>query len=194
MRKLFLAVFSAPLFLTSPVWAATYNVDVDHSAVSFKIKHILSKTQGQFNKFEGVIEYEPGKPETWSASGTIQAASIDTNVEARDKHLKGEDFFDVEKFPTLTFRTTGVKDATETSATVEGVLTLRGVEKPIVLNVTLAGVADDPWGNTRSAFTAVTKINRKDFGMTYNQTLDKGGLMLGEEVEITLEIEGILKK
>lgn len=193
MKKILFAAFAA-LFLSVPVRAATYAVDPDHSTVSFKIKHILSKTQGQFNKFDGVIEYEPGKPETWSASGVIQSASLDTNVEARDKHLRGADFFDVEKHPTLEFRTTGVKDATDTTAKVEGILKIHGVEKPVLLDVTLGGIADDPWGNTRAAFTALTKINRKDFGMTYNQTLDQGGLMLGEEVEITLEIEAILKK
>ncbi len=193
MKKLFVVVFST-FFLSSPTWAATYSVDLDHSTVSFKIKHILSKTQGQFNKFEGTIQYEAGKPETWGASGVIQSASIDTNVEGRDKHLRGSDFFDVEKFPTIEFRTTGVKEATETGAKVEGMLKMHGIEKPIVLDVIIAGVADDPWGNTRAAFTATTKINRKDFGMVYNQVLDKGGLMLGEEIEINLEVEGIEKK
>ena len=179
--------------LTTQAYAATYKVDVDHSSVSFKIKHLLSKTQGQFKKFDGRIVFEPGKPETWSAQGTIDVASIDTNSEKRDQHLLSADFFEAEKNPTIEFRTTGVVDATETSAKVEGVLKLHGVERPVVLDVTIAGVATDPWGNTRSAFTAVTVINRKDFGMTYNQTLDKGGLLLGEEVEITLEIEGILE-
>jgi len=193
MKKIFAAVFSV-LFFSVPVWAATYSVDPDHSTVSFKIKHILSKTQGQFNKFEGTFDFEPGQPEGWSASGVIQTESIDTNVAGRDKHLKGADFFDVEKFPTIEFKTTAVKDATETGAKVEGALKMHGVEKPIVLDVIIAGIADDPWGNTRAAFTATTVINRKDFGMTYNQALDKGGLMLGENVEITLEIEGIKKK
>ncbi len=193
MRKKIFAVVSGLVLAASPVWAATYAVDVDHSSVSFKVKHILSKTQGQFNKFEGQIEYEPGKPETWSATGIIDVASIDTNSPKRDKHLLSADFFGVEKFPTIEFKTTGVKEVTATSAKVEGLFKMLGVEKPIVLDVTIGGVGDDPWGNTRAAFSATTKINRKDFGMVYNQTLDKGGLMLGEEVEISLEIEGIKK-
>ncbi len=194
MRKTIFLALTAVFLTVAPVWADTYTVDPDHSTVSFKIKHILSKTQGQFNKFEGTVDYEPGKPETWSASGKIDAASIDTNVAERDKHLRAADFFDVEKFPSIVFKTTGVKEVTETGAKVEGVLQMHGVERPIVLDVTIGGVADDPWGNTRAAFTAVTKVNRKDFGMVYNQTLDKGGLMLGEDVDITLEIEAILKK
>ena len=194
MNKKILAVIFTAIFVSAQAWAATYKVDLDHSAVSFKIKHLVSKVQGQFNEFSGTIEFEPGKPETWSASGTIQADSIDTNVLERDKHLRGADFFDVEKFPTIDFRTTLVKDATETGAKAEGVLTMHGVERPVLLDVTIGGVADDPWGNTRAAFTVTTKVNRKDFGMVYNQALDKGGLLLGEEVEVTLEIEAILKK
>ncbi len=193
MKKIFAVVLSA-LTLSVPAWSATYSVDPDHSSVSFKVRHLVSKTQGQFNKFEGTFDFEPGKPETWSASGTIQTDSIDTNVAGRDKHLKNEDFFDVEKYPAIEFRTTAVKDATETAAKVEGTLKMHGVEKPIVLDVTIGGVAQDPWGNTRAAFTAVTKINRKDFGINWNKTLDAGGVMLGEDVEITLEIEGIEKK
>lgn len=192
-RKLFYLLLVLSL-VVAPAYAATYKVDVDHSAVSFKIKHLLSKTQGQFNKFEGTVEYEPGKPETWSASGVIQVASIDTNNADRDKHLLNKDFFEVETYPTIEFKTTGVKEVTETTAKVEGLFKMHGVEKPIVLDVVLGGVVNDPWGNTRSAFSATTKINRKDFGMVYNQTLDKGGLMLGEEVEVSLEIEGILQK
>ena len=189
-----LAVFFSALFLSSSAWAATYSVDTDHSTVSFKIKHLLSKVQGQFNKFEGTFDFEPGKPETWTASGTIQVDSIDTNVAERDKHLKGPDFFDVEKFPVIEFKTTAVKEATETGAKVEGVLKMHGIEKPVVLDVTIGGVAKDPWGNTRAAFSATTKLNRKDFGINWNKTLDAGGLLLGEDIDVTLEIEGIEKK
>ena len=193
MKNKVLALFAMAALGASPVWAATYAVDVDHSSVSFKIKHLLSKTQGQFKKFEGTVSYEPGKPESWNAAGTIQIASIDTNVPERDKHLQSPDFFDVAQFPTIEFKTTGVKEATETGAKVEGMLKMHGVEKPVILDVTIGGVATDPWGNTRAAFSATTKINRKDFGMVYNQNLDKGGLLLGEEVGISLEIEGIQK-
>src|SRR3989338_995735 len=152
MRKKILAMLTGIVLAAPPVWAATYAVDADHSSVSFKVKHLVSKVQGQFNKFEGQIEYEPGKSETWGASGTIQAASIDTNVAERDKHLSSADFFDVANFPTIEFKTTGVKEATETTAKVEGLMKMHGVEKPVVLDVTIGGVAQDPWGNTSAAF------------------------------------------
>lgn len=174
--------------------AATYQVDPDHSTVSFKIRHLLSNVVGNFNTFEGTIDYEAGKPETWKTQGTIDAASIDTNVPERDKHLRSADFFEVEKFPTIEFKSTGVKNATESSATLEGLLKLRGVEKPVTLNVEIHGVGKDPWGNVRSAFTATTKINRKDFGLAWNQALETGQLLVGEEVTITIEAEGILQQ
>ncbi len=192
-RKSFL-LLSVLSFTVAPVHAATYTVDADHSSVTFKVKHLLSKTQGQFKKFEGTVDFEPGKPETWSAAGLIQVASIDTNSAERDKHLLTADFFDAQNNPTIEFKTTEVKESTETTAKVEGIMKMHGVEKPIVLDVTIGGIAADPWGNTRAAFSATTKIDRKDFGMVWNKTLDKGGLMVGEEVEISLEVEGILKK
>lgn len=177
--------------LSTAAFAETYSVDKDHTSVSFKIRHLLSNTTGTFKDFEGKVNYEPGKPETWSAEGTIQVASIDTNVPERDKHLKSKDFFEVEKYPTITFKTTKVLESTAESAKVEGLLTLHGVEKPVVLDVEIHGVAKDPWGNVRAGFTATTKINRKDFGIQYNQVLDQGQLMLGEEVAITIELETI---
>ncbi len=189
-KKLFLVLAIAAI-TTQSAWAAVYNVDAEHSSVSFKIRHLLSKTMGTFKKFEGTIEYEAGKPETWKAQGSIDVASMDTAVPQRDKHLLTADFFDVEKFPKITFKTTGVKNVTDTKATVDGLITIHGIEKPIILDVEILGVANDPWGNVRSAYSATTKINRKDFGIVWNKTLDAGGLMLGEEVEITIEVEGI---
>jgi polyisoprenoid-binding protein YceI len=188
----FLSIFAILLLSTAPVSAATYKIDQDHTSVSFKIRHILSNVQGQFNKFEGTFDYEPDKPETWKAQGTIEAASIDTNVEPRDKHLRSADFFDVEKYPTISFKTTGVKEVSGNTAKVDGLLEVHGVEKPVVLDVEIHGVAKDPWGNVRASFTATTKINRKDFGLNWNEVLETGQLLVGEEVKITLEVEGIL--
>ena len=187
-------VLSLLFILTQPVFAATYAVDLDHTSVSFKIRHILSYVQGHFRQFEGSIDYEPGKPETWKAEGVIQAASIDTNVEPRDKHLRSADFFDVEKYPTLSFKTVKVLEASDTAAKLEGLLTLHGVEKPIVLDVEIYGVAKDPWGNTRASFTVTTSLNRKDYGLTWNKTVETGQVLVGEEVKITLEVEGILQE
>ena len=193
MRKNFLAVFLLLGLAVSPVQAATYSVDLDHTSVEFKIKHLFSNVKGVFKKFEGTVEYEPGKPETWKTGGTIDVASIDTNSASRDKHLLSADFFDAAQFPKIEFQSTAVKSATETDAKLEGVLKMHGVEKPVTLDVTINGVGKDPWGNVRASFTAATKINRKDFGMNYNQALDAGGFLLGEDVEILLEIEAIQK-
>lgn len=174
--------------------AATYELDKDHTSVSFKIRHLFSNVQGNFNDFSGAFDYEPGKPESWKAEAVIQAASINTRLEARDKHLRSSDFFDVEKFPTLMFKSTKVEGAGESSAKLHGLLTLHGVEKPVVLDLAIHGVGKDPWGNVRSGFTATTKINRKDFGLNWNKAVEAGQLLVGEEVEITLEVEGMLKQ
>lgn len=190
--KAFFGVLLLNILVVSSSWATTYNVDLDHSTVSFKIRHLLSRVQGNFNKFQGTIEYDAAKPELWKAKGSIDATSVDTNVAERDKHLKTADFFDVAKYPTIDFETTKVTNVKDGKATVEGLLTLHGVQKPVMLNVELLGEAKDPWGNQRAAFTATTKINRKDFGMVWNKALDSTNALLGDEVDITLEIEGIV--
>ncbi len=192
MKRFLSSVFLAGILLASaPLYAATYKVDVDHTTVSFKIKHLFSNTQGFFRVFSGTLDYEPGKPDTWKASGTIDVSSIDTNVAGRDNHLRSADFFDAEKYPTITFQTTQVLESTDGSAKMEGLINIHGVEKPIILDVEIHGVAQDPWGNTRSGFTVTTKINRKDFGLTWNKALETGQLLVGEDVSITIELEGI---
>lgn len=192
-RNLLLGSLCLLAVFAPPVSAATYTIDADHSAVTFKIRHLFSKTTGSFNEFEGTFDYEPGKSETWKTEAMIQAASIDTNVEKRDNHLRSNEFFDVEKYPTITFRSAKVTDAAAESAKLHGDLTIHGVTKPVVLDLAIHGVGDDPWGNTRAGFTATTKIDRKEFGITWNQPV-VGSLMLGDEVEITLEVEGLLNK
>ena len=192
MRQLFIGIVVAALSIGT-AQAAVYEVDPAHSSVSFKIKHLLSKTQGNFNTFSGTIDYEPGKPEMWKAAGTIDTASIDTNNDKRDAHLRSADFFDVEKYSAIEFQTTGVKDVTDATAKIEGILKMHGVEKPVVLDAEILGVGDDPWGNTRAAFMATTKIKRSDFGIVWNQALNAGGFLLGEDVEIVLEVEAIKK-
>lgn len=190
------AIFFALLFLTgaSLAHATTYEIDTAHSSVGFKIRHLFSNTRGSFEKFKGTVDFEAGKPETWKAEAEIETASINTNVPDRDKHLRGSDFFEVEKYPTMTFKTTKVLESTDKSAKLEGVLSLHGVEKPVTLNVDILGAGSDPWGNERAGFTATTTINRKDFGIIYNKALDNGGMMLGDEVEVIIEIEAVHKK
>ena len=177
-----------------PAWAATYNLDADHTAVSFKVRHLFSYVRGTFNQFEGTFEYEPGTPDTWKANATIQADSIDTRVKERDKHLRSKDFFEVDKFPTITFVSTKVTDVTAEGAKLHGTLTIHGVTKPVALDLAIHGAGKDPWGNVRSGFTATTTIDRKDFGLTWNQALEAGKFLVGDEVEITIEVEGLLKK
>ena len=174
-------------------WAATYTIDPAHSTIGFRIRHLFSYVQGTFNEFDAAFDYDPDHPELWKAHAVIQAASIDTRVEKRDTHLRSKDFFDAEQFPTIVFRTTGASDYHDGHAKLKGVLSMHGVDQPVVLDVTVHGVAKDPWGNIRSGFTATVTLNRKDFGLTWNQTLETGQLLVGEEVEVTIEVEGVLK-
>jgi polyisoprenoid-binding protein YceI len=193
MRWLQAAVLSS-LWLAAPASAATYKVDPDHSTVGFTVRHLFSKVRGAFDQYEASFVYVPGAPEQWSAKATIQAESINTKVVARDKHLRSSDFFDVAKHPTITFESTGVSQATATSAQLQGNLTIRGVTQPVTLDVAILGVATDPWGNERAGFTATTTINRRDFGLDWNEALETGQLLVGEEVTLELEVEGIAQQ
>ncbi len=194
MRKFLFVLLAGILFFQAPSWAATYAVDKDHTSVSFKIRHLFTKVQGTFRDFEGTISYDPDKPDSWGATGTIQTNSIDTNAEQRDKHLRSADFFDVEKYPLISFKTTKVLEKTPDGAKMQGLLTMHGVEKPITFDVKINGAGKDPWGNTRASFTVTTTINREDFGLKWNETLETGKLLVGQEVEILLEVEGLLKE
>lgn len=193
MRQHRLGAILAMALLAGPqaAGATTYKIDKDHSTVRFSIRHLFSKVAGSFNDFEGAFSYVPGQPEQWKADAAIQAAGIDTNQAKRDQHLRSPDFFDVEKFPTMTFKSTTATDVTPTSAKLHGDLTMHGVTKPVVLDVVIHGEGKDPWGNVRSGFTGTTRVNRKDFGLGWNQTLETGQLLVGEDVDITLDVEGI---
>lgn len=195
-RTLVAAAFTMMAASAAHAAPTTYEIDKVHSSILFKIRHMLSKTTGQFQQFGGTVTVDPDKRDSVEVSAAIVAGSVDTDDAKRDQHLRGADFFDVEKFPQITF--TGGKltdvNADRTKGKVEGMLTLHGVTKPVVLDVEWLGVATDPWGNTKAAFSATTKINRKDFGMVWNKTLDAGGYLIGEEVEIELNIEAAIPK
>lgn len=193
-RKLASCVVVALLVAPDALFAAQYKVDKAHTTVSFKIRHMFNDVAGRFDDFDGSVTFDPEKFADASVEGTIQATSINTNNDKRDTHLRSADFFDVEKHPTITFKSTKMTDvdAAKNTAKLHGVLTMHGVEKPIVLDVAYLGTAKDPWGNTRSGFVGKTKINRKDFGIVWNQTLDAGGLLLGEEVDIEVNVQGML--
>ena len=176
------------------VHAAKYTIDPVHSDVSFKVRHMMvSKVSGRFGKFSGEINYDDKNPSAWSTQATIDAASIDTNNDKRDGHLKSGDFFDAAKYPVITFKSTGVKNINGGKAQLMGMLMMHGVEKPVTLDLEVGGVVTEK-GMTKAGFEATTKINRKDFGVSYNKTLDNGGLAVGEEVEISIRIEASLVK
>ena len=178
---------------SSLAWATTYQIDSNHTTVGFKVRHLFAYVRGTFDKFDGSFDYVPDHPEQWQVAATIQADSIDTRVADRDKHLRSADFFDVQKYPTITFKSTGATDATPTSAKLHGLLSIHGVEQPVVLDLAIHGEGKDPWGHLRSGFTATTTLNRKTYGLTWNKAVESGQLLVGEDVEITLEVEGVAK-
>lgn len=173
---------------------ARFNLDLDHSIIEFQVKHmVISKTTGRFTDYTGFVELDPEAGQVKAIEATIKAASLNTNHEKRDAHLRNPDFFDVEKHPTLTYKLKSLKKMGD-EFTAFGDLTMRGVTQEVVLVGTFNGVTKDPWGNTRAGFTGKGKLNRKDFGMTWNKALDNGGLIVGDEVDIRLEIEAIKAK
>ena len=189
-----LTLTAAALFAEDAQPQQPFSIDKAHSSATFSVRHLMTNVPGRFRDVDGAINIVPDNPGASSVEFTIQAASIDTANENRDKHLRSADFFDVEKFPTITFTSSEVTDATDTSAKLHGRLAMHGVEKPVVLDLQMHGEGKDPWGNVRAGFTATTKLNRKDFGIIWNQALETGGALLGDDVDITLEIEGLVKQ
>jgi polyisoprenoid-binding protein YceI len=171
--------------------AATLKVDPQHTRVGFKVRHLFTKVNGQFRDFQGTLEFDETTSTLANLVATIQTVSVDTNVEARDKDLRSKRFFDVEKYPTLTFRSTGATKLAGNKGQIRGVLTMHGVEKEIVLDAEFLGKGKDPWGNVRFGFQARATINRKDWGMEWNEVLEAGGVLVGDEVEITLDVEAM---
>ena len=171
-----------------------WNLDHDHTTLGFQVKHmVVSKTNGKFLEYSGVVEMDPEAKEFKTIEAVIQTKSVFTDHKKRDEHLRSPDFFDAKTFPTMTYKMKSYKK-TGDSYTALGDLTIRGVTKEITLVGTFNGVAKDPWGNTRAGFSAEGTLNRKDFGMQFSKMLDNGGLMVGDEVKLTLEIEVIQEK
>lgn len=165
----------------------TYKVDADHSGVSFSIRHFVSNTPGRFKDFDGTVKYDKAAPATSSVEFTIQAASIDTANNDRDEHLRGADFFDVQKFPTLTFVSSSVKPVDKDTLEVTGDLTMHGVTKKITIPVEVLGSVKTPNGE-KAGFETTFTVNRKDYGIVWNRMLDSS-TVLGEDVKITVNIE-----
>lgn len=175
--------------------AASWNIDADHSSVGFKVRHMMvSNVKGDFGKVVGVVDIDDKDLSKSKVEVTIDTASISTGVAKRDEHLKSADFFDVAKYPTMTFVSQKVKKNGNGKLKVTGFLTLHGVTREVVLDVEgPSKESKDPWGNIKRGATATAKINRKDFGLNYNAALETGGVLVGEEITIALEIE-LLKK
>ena len=174
----------------------TYEVDKAHSNVLFKIRHLLSHTAGKFGDFRGTITIDPEVRDSVKVAGSIEVASIDTDEPDRDAHLLKADFFDAATYPQITFTADRLTDvnADKTKGKLAGTLTMHGVTKPVVLDVQWFGTATDPWGNRKAAFSGTTTINRKDFGIAYNKVLDSGGLLIGDEVLIEINVEAQIPK
>ena len=170
---------------------SSYQIDPAHSSAQFKVRHLMiANVKGEFDKVSGTVNFDPANPSASTVEATVDVASVSTREEQRDAHLKSPDFFDVEKFPTITFKSKKVTATGADRFTVVGDLTIHGVTKEVSLQVEeLTEEAKDPWGNMRRGASAKTRINRKDFGMHFNMALETGGIMVGEEVDLTIDVE-----
>jgi polyisoprenoid-binding protein YceI len=190
-----LVAIALVLALSSIGHAATWEADPAHSSIQFGIRHMMISTvRGQLKTFSAKATGDPTNPAGATIEATIDAASIDTGNEKRDSHLKTPDFLDVAQFPKITFKSTKIEAAGPGKATMTGDLTLHGVTKPVVLQVEgPSGIIKDPMGNEKAGATATTKINRKDFGIVWNKSMDGGGLMVGDDIDITIDVEAVKK-
>jgi len=170
----------------------TWNIDTSHSGAHFTVRHmVVSKVRGAFERWQGTLQFDEQDPEASKVSVQIEAASINTREPKRDDHLRSADFFDVAQYPTLSFESTKVEKREGNTYRVTGDLTIHGVTNQVVLDADYLGAGKDPWGNDRVGFEASTSINRKDFGLTWNQALEAGGVLVGDKIEISLDVEAV---
>ena len=169
-----------------------WEIDSSHSGIQFTVRHlVIAKVRGQFSRWTGTVTAPDGDFGRASMDVVIDTTSIDTGVGDRDAHLRSPDFFDVERYPEITFKSTEVARTAGDRLRVTGDLTIKGVARAVVLDVEQLGLVKDPWGNERAAFSATTAIDRKDFGLTWNQVLETGGVMVGDRIDIAIEIEAV---
>jgi len=174
--------------------ATTWDFDLSHSSVNFHVRHLMvSKVHGRFQTWGGTLTLDDEDVTRSTVEVTIDVGSIDTKEEKRDAHLRSADFFDADNSPKLTFKSTAVKRLSDDELEVLGDLTIRGTTKPVTLKVESNGQIKDPWGGTRAGFSAKATISRKDFGLNWNALLETGGVVVGDKIEISLEIEAIKK-
>lgn len=194
MRKVALPIALLVLTAVATAGAAEFDIDKAHSSVDFKVKHMMvSYVRGQFTDFTGSFIWDAADPTAGKVNATIQAASVNTGNEKRDGHLTGPDFFDVANFPTITFVSTKVEPKGKDHYALHGDLTMRGVTKPVVLDLEFLGEMADPKAGARAGWEATGTIKRSDFGVSWSKTLDNGGVVVSDEVSIELAVEGLRK-
>ncbi len=192
IKKLSILIF-AILLITSTSFAKTFQVDTYHTQIHFTVKHlVVFKVRGNFNDFTGSLEADPKTKTLTAAEATIQAASIDTRIDKRDTHLRSVDFFDAAKYPTINFKSKKITGHGD-NITMVGDITIKGITKQIVLKGSFLGTAYGPQGKLRAGFEATGRLNRKDFGLNWNKVTETGGLVVGDEIQIGLEIESVMK-
>ncbi len=190
MNRLQTAAFAAIMSFAPLVRGADYVIDTPHSNAQFSVRHLMiSNVKGEFNKVTGTVNYDPSNLAAANIDATVDVTTVNTRDETRDKHLKSADFFDVAKFPSMTFKSSKFTAAGAHKYKVAGDLSIHGVTKPVVLDVEVTQEIKDPWGKTRIGATGSTKINRSAFGLMWNKGLEAGGVMVGEEIKITLDVE-----
>lgn len=172
---------------------AQWNLDPAHTQANFNVRHMMVTTvRGSLGAVSGTITFDAATPAISAVEATINVAGINTGVEDRDNHLRSGDFFDVETYPNITFKSTDVEIINDTTAKVNGDLTIRDVTKSVTLNVEYLGSGASPFGDTRAGFEATGTINREDFGLTWNQALESGGVLVGKDVKISLDVQAVL--
>jgi polyisoprenoid-binding protein YceI len=168
----------------------SWTIDPAHSHIQFAVRHMMISTvRGEFENFSGTIDFDPDRPEQTQVYAEIDTASLTTRDETRDNHLRSADFFDVETYPVITFQSTRVEPQGSRKGKLVGDLTIRGVTREVVLDVEYSGTALSPWGQTSAGFSASTTINRKEWGLNWNQALETGGVLVGDSVKISIELE-----
>ena len=170
----------------------TWNIDTAHSGINFSVRHmVVSKVRGKFAAWRGSLRFNESEPASARVDVVIDAASIETGVADRDQHLRSPDFLDAAQFPQITYRSRSAERLAADRYRVVGDLTIRGVTREVPLEVELGGMAKDPWGKQRVGFTAQARLDRKDFGLTWNQVLEAGGVLVGERIDVEIELEAV---
>lgn len=192
-RTMALALVGLLFGFATNAQASNWKVDASHTTVGFRVSHLFTSVQGRFDRFSGSIQFDPQHPENTVVHASVEADSINTNNAKRDKHLRSGDFFDVTEFPSLTFVSTKVSDWSGKKGKLHGKLTIHGVTRDVVFDVDFLGQGADPWGNVRAGFRARLTIDRKDYGLKWNEALETGGVLVGTEIEIQIDAEGLLE-